>query len=397
MLRSGFRVGRIFGISVYIDWSWALIFLLVLWNLAVGVFPELHPFWSPAEVWLTALVAALLFFASVLAHELAHSIVAKARGLPVSRITLFLFGGVSNIEREPASPETEFLMAIVGPLTSLILGVVFLFLAGVSMLASGGLNTGALGLLGRLGPVSTLLLWLGPINILLGVFNLIPGFPLDGGRVLRSILWAVSHDLRRATRWASWVGQGVAWLLIVTGIAMIFGFQIPFFGTGLIGGIWLAFIGWFLNNAAIQSYRQVVMEDLLDGVPVSRLMRPTTQSVPPTMTVSQLIYDYVMNTDERAFPVLEGDRLLGLVSLVDVRQIPRDQWDKTTVAQAMTPIDKLTVASPREEATQALSDLANRDIRQIPVVQEGRLVGMLRRADVMRYLQLHTEIAAGEP
>ncbi len=396
MFSSGFRLARLFGISVYIDWSWLFIFLLVLWNLAVGVFPQLHPFWTPAMDWLTALAAALLFFASVLAHELAHSIVAKARGLPVNRITLFLFGGVSNIEREPASPETEFLMAIVGPLTSLVLGVIFLFLAGVSVLVAGGLGGGGFSFLASIGPVPTLLLWLGPINIVLGMFNLIPGFPLDGGRVLRSILWALSHDLRRATRWASWTGQAVAWLLIVIGIAMIFGLQVPFFGTGLIGGIWLAFIGWFLNNAAIQSYRQVVLEDILAGISVASLMRPNAVSVPPNMTIHQLVYDYVMNTDERTFPVLDGDCLLGLVSLVDVRKIPREEWETTTVEHAMTPMEQLTVATPREQAAQALSDLASRDIRQIPVVQEGRLVGMLRRADVMRYLQLNTELATGD-
>lgn len=394
MLRSGFRVGRIVGINIFIDWSWVFIFLLITANLAVGFFPSSHPQWGPVLSWITALVAALLFFASVLAHELAHSIVAKARGLPVSRITLFLFGGVSNIEHEPTSPGTEFIMAIVGPVTSLVLGVVFLFLGGVGVYLGGSLSGDTTGLLGRLGPVSTLLLWLGPINILLGVFNMIPGFPLDGGRVLRSILWAGTHNLRLATRWASWIGQAVAWILIVIGIAMVFGIEIPFFGTGLIGGLWLAFIGWFLNNAAVQSYRQVVMEDVLEGIPVATLMRPNAVSVPPNMTINQLVYDYVMNTDERSFPVLDGDRLAGLVSLADVREIPRVQWDTTTVAQIMTPADELTIATPREDATQALNDLASRDIRQIPVVQEGRLVGMLRRADVMRYLQLHTELAA---
>ncbi|MBI4787190.1 MAG: site-2 protease family protein, partial [Chloroflexi bacterium] len=315
-------------------------------------------------------------------------------GLPVNRITLFLFGGVSNIEREPPSPDTEFLMAIVGPVTSLVLGVIFLFVGGASAFLNGGAIAGPMTVLSRLDPVTTLLLWLGPINIVLGIFNMLPGFPLDGGRVLRSIFWAATNNLRRATRWASWVGQGVAWLLIVIGISMIFGVEVPFFGSGIIGGIWLAFIGWFLNNAAIQSYRQVVVEDMLEGVPVATLMRPEAISVPPNLTLNELVYDYIMNTDERAFPVLEGERLIGLVSLVDVRQVPREQWDRTTVSHVMTPADKLTIATPREDASQALSDFASRDIRQIPVVQEGRLVGMLRRADVMRYLQMQTELAA---
>lgn len=394
MLRSGFRLVRIFGISVYIDWSWLFIFLLVTWQLAIVVFPALHPTWSPLLAWGTAVAAAILFFASVLAHELAHSVVAKARGLPVSRITLFLFGGVSNIEREPSSPSTEFLMAIVGPLTSLVLGIVFLLLGGVSILTAGQFLTGGpLRLLGRLGPVPTLLLWLGPVNIILAIFNMVPGFPLDGGRVLRSILWAVSRNLRLATRWASWIGQAIAWLFIAAGISMVFGVQLPFFGTGLVGGLWLAFIGWFLNNAAAQSYRQLVLEDLLDGVPVSMLMRSDAPSVPPYLTLSDLVYDHIMGSDERSFPVLDGDRLVGIVSLGDVRKVPREQWPSTTVAQVMTPADQLAVATPREEVSEALNDLTGHDVRQMPVVQEGKLVGVLRRGDIMRWLQLHSEFA----
>ncbi|MGE5222759.1 MAG: site-2 protease family protein, partial [Omnitrophica WOR_2 bacterium] len=197
-MRNGFRIGRIFGISIYIDWSWIFIFLLVTWNLAGAVFPTLHPNWNTILDLAVGLAASLLFFASVLAHELAHSLVAIARGLPVRRITLFIFGGVSNIEREPPSPLTEFLVAVVGPLTSIVLGVIFLFLGGSNQGIFGSFSTGQLQSLARLDPVSTLLLWLGPINIILGIFNLVPGFPLDGGRVLRSILWGISHNLRQA-------------------------------------------------------------------------------------------------------------------------------------------------------------------------------------------------------
>lgn len=393
MSKSGFRLGKVFGIDVFIDWSWGLIFLLVTWNLATAVLPAVHPGWSTVLSWTTAFAAALLFFASVLAHELAHSMVARARGLPVSRITLFLFGGVSNIEREPESPDTEFLMAIVGPLTSLILGLVFLTLGGAGLFTSGGFSGNPLRLLGQAGPIPTLLLWLGPINIVLAVFNMVPGFPLDGGRVLRSVFWAASHNLRLATRWASWIGQGIAWTLIGIGIAMALGIEIPYFGAGVIGGLWMAFIGWFLQNAARQSYRQVLLEDVLDGVSVSTLMRPTTLGVTADTSLSKLMYDYMMNTEERAVPVLDGECLVGMVTLADVRGVPREEWDRTRVADVMTPEDKLTVATPRENATQALSVLANRDIRQLPVVQEGRLVGILRHADIVRYLQLHTEMA----
>ncbi len=393
MFRSGFKLGRIFGINIYIDWSWIFIFLLVTWNLAIGVFPQVHPDWSPALSWATAIAAALLFFGSVLAHELAHSIVAKARGLPVSRITLFLFGGVSNIEREPTSPETEFLVAIVGPLTSAVLGIIFLLLGGASIFTTGRLIGSPLGVLARLDPISTLLLWLGPINIVLAIFNMVPGFPLDGGRVLRSIFWAITGNLKRATRWASWIGQGVAWLMILAGISMVFGVDLPFFGRGLVAGLWLAFIGWFLNNAAVQSYRQVVLEDMLGGIEVSSLMRPNAETVPPNISLNDLVYNYIMNSDERTFPVLDGDRLVGMVSLGDVRQVPRSEWDVTPVSKVMTPADHLAVATPHEEVTQAMNDIASHDVREVPVVQDGRYMGVLRRTDIMKWLQLHTDMA----
>lgn len=390
-MRSGFRVARLFGINIYIDWSWSFIFLLVTWNLAAAVFPQLHPDWGLGLNLAVSVAASVLFFASVLAHEMAHSLMANARGLPVRRITLFIFGGVSNIEREPPSASTEFLVTVVGPLTSILLGVIFTFLGAASIPAGVPLTQA----LSQLDPLSTLLLWLGPINILLGIFNLIPGFPLDGGRILRSILWKISGDLRRATRWATMVGQGVAWLFIITGISMVFGIQIPILGTGLIAGLWLAFIGWFLNNAASQSYQQVVVQDLLEGVSVSRLMRSNAPTVDPGVPVSRLVYDYIMGTDERAFPVIEGERLVGLVCLEDVRKIPREEWNQTLVNQVMTPADQLDIVSPREDATDALAKLARRDVRQVPVVQNGELVGMLRRRDIMRWLQLQSDSTLG--
>ncbi len=396
-MRSGFRVGRIFGINVYVDWSWIFIFLLVTWNLAGGFFPDLHPGWSRTLNWGMGLLASLLFFASVLAHELAHSLVAVARGLPVRRITLFLFGGVSNIEREPPSPGTEFLMAIVGPLTSIVIGAFMFLLLGaridVQSVMRGQITP--LQVLRNLGPLETVMLWLGNINIILGIFNLIPGFPLDGGRVLRSILWAVTDNLRRATRYATWVGHLVAWVFILAGLAMAFGVQIPFLGTGLISGLWLAFIGWFLNNAASQSYQQVVVEDMLEGVLVSRLMRVDAPAVPPDIPVSQLVDQYILGTDEQSFPVLEDERLAGLVCLEDVRKVPRSEWESTLVRQIMTPAEQLEIVSPRQEASEALSRLAGRDIRQMPVVQNGHLVGMLRQRDILRWLQIQSNGKAG--
>lgn len=385
----GIHVGRLFGININIDWSWFFIFLLVTWQLGV-VFGDFHPEWGLALRWGTALVAAILFFASVLAHEMAHSLMARAQGLPVRRITLFLFGGVSNIEREPPSPRAEFLIAVVGPITSIVLGIAFTILGSVTspvdMTMAEPVEAFA-----QLSPLNTLLLWLGPINVVLGIFNLIPGFPLDGGRILRSILWAATDSLRRATRWASWVGQGVAWLLIITGIAMVFGVTVPFFGTGFLGGLWLAFIGWFLNSAAIQSYQQVLVQDILEDVPITHIMRRNPPTVSPNSSVSALVHDHIMGTDDHAFPVQENGRLLGMVALEDVRGVSRNQWDTTLVREIMTPAEELLTVSADDCADEALNKLRERDVRQLPVLSNGELTGLVRRRDIVRWIQLQGE------
>ena len=386
-MENNLRLGRIFGIEIAINWSLIFVFLLIAWSLALGVFAPMHPTWDPVFIWGIAIIGTILFFASLLAHELAHSLVAKAYGIPVRSITLWLFGGVSSITKEPPSPKAEFLIAIVGPLTSIILGFIFL---GLAALSSGGFaNVGNLPILG---PATTLALWLGSINILLGIFNLVPGFPLDGGRVLRSIFWAVTNNLREATRWASWAGQAVAWILILIGISMIFGIEIPFFGTGLLGGLWLVLIGWFLHSAAVQSYRQVVIQRALQGVPVGRLMESHVATVSPDLSVANLVHEYIMGTSERAFPVVQDDQLVGIVSLEDVRRVPREDWDVTSVRQIMTPQGQLTTATPDEDANEALNEIASHDVNQVPVVKDGRLVGMLRRSDILRWLQVWTKV-----
>ncbi len=388
-MRSGIRIARIFGINIYIDWSWLFIFLLLTWSLAAG-FGQFNTEWSSALNWVIALLASLLFFASVLAHELAHSLVAKAQNIPVHNITLFLFGGVSNIQQNPRSPRAEFLMVIVGPLTSIVLGVLFLISFATTAGPQASASVAPRALFEQLSPLSTLLLWLGQINILLGLFNLIPGFPLDGGRVLRSILWGSTGDFLKGTRWAAIVGQGFAWLLILTGIAMAFGIQVPLFGSGIVGGIWLAFVGWFLSNAATRSLQQVQVEDILDGVTAERLMRADVPTVAPDTTVSDLVQDYIMATDERAFPVMEGDRMVGLVTMEDVREIESNDRDSFTVGEIMTPAEELVTVASQEEAADALRKLIQRDVRQVPVLRNGVFVGMVRRRDIIHWLQLHS-------
>jgi Zn-dependent protease/predicted transcriptional regulator len=394
-MNRGLRIGRIFGINIYLDASWLVIFFLVTWSLAAGLLPAWHPDWSLGLRWVVAVLAALLFFASILLHELSHSLVAKAHGLEVRRITLFLFGGAANIEREPHTPKVEFLMAVVGPITSILLGVIFLSLSTFSLGAQDALAD-PIRALEDLGPVTTLLAWLGPVNIFLGVFNLLPGFPLDGGRILRAALWQGTGDLAKATRWAAGVGRLTGFGFMLIGIAMIFGVRVPIFGTGVLSGLWLVMIGWFLSDAARSSYQQTLIRDLLEDVPVFRLMRPNVPVVPPTLTVEQLVYEWIMGTDERAFPVMDGDRLLGMVCLEDIRKVPRQDWDRVTVAEIMTQSSQLDVVDTREDASQALERLTRHDVRQVPVLENGRLVGLLRRRDILKWLQVQSGLGLPE-
>jgi len=390
-MRAGFRIGRVFGIDVRVDWSWILIFLLVTWNLA-AVFGGYHPDWGGGLRWGIAILAALLLFVSVLAHELAHSLIAQSHGIPVTSIVLHLFGGVANIQREPESPGNEFVMAIVGPLSSLVIGAALIAVALV-LTGPAAILSNPMAALRGLNPLLTLLMWLGSVNVTLGVFNMIPGFPLDGGRVLRSVLWAITGNLRRATRWASWCGQAIAWLMILGGIAMTFGARIPFFGTGLGSGLWLAFIGWFLNSASIQSYQHVVVQDILGAVPVEQLMRTDPPTCSAECTVARLVHEHIMRSDDQSFPILEHGtrRLTGLVTLDDVRRVSRELWDTTRVGEIMTPAAELIVVAPRDDAAEAFSKLSGRDVRQLPVVNDGELVGLLRRRDIVRWLQLNSE------
>jgi Zn-dependent protease/predicted transcriptional regulator len=389
-MKSGIRIGRIFGIDINIDWSWIIIFALVAWSLSAS-FIDTHHNWGLGESWFYAIVAAIVFFASVLAHEIAHSLIARMKGVPVKNITLFLFGGVSNIQREPPSPMAEFLIAIVGPLTSFAAGIVFLFLAWMTNPGSLASITNPFAAFSQLSPVTTLLFWLGSVNILVGTFNLIPGYPLDGGRVLRSILWGVSHNLREATRWASYAGQGIAWLMIAAGIAMVFGINIPVLGSGFINGIWLAFIGWFLSTAAQQSYQQTIMQDILKNVEVKRLMDPQPKTVEPSLRVDELVNNYILRSGEDAFPVLMNDTLMGVVTVANVRTIPRQDWGVRTVGDIMTSYDRLTLIPPEEEATDAMNTLSSEKLKELFVVQGRELLGVLRRKDIIRWLQVNSD------
>lgn len=380
----GIPFGKVAGVQLFADWSLIIIFALVLVNLAIGVFPRWHPDWSLALVWGVAFGAAVLFFVSVLLHELSHALVGRLFGIPVRRITLFIFGGMAHMEKEPPSPMSEFLMAAAGPITSIAIGLGATALGG--LLAAPALEgaTDPMGVITALGPISTLLFWLGPVNVILGVFNLVPGFPLDGGRVLRAIFWAATKDLEKATRWASWGGQAVGWLLIALGVTSLF-------AGGFGQGLWLMLIGWFLLSAAKASYEQTVIQEALRGTRVREVMRRAVETVPPGLPVSLLVSEHIMGTDQQSFPVVSGGSLLGSVGLEDVRRVPRDAWEATAVSQIMTPAGSLETVTMDEPAAEALRKLGAREMDQVPVVErDGSLLGLVRRQDILRWLSLHT-------
>jgi Zn-dependent protease/CBS domain-containing protein len=384
----GIHAGRIAGIEIRIDVSVFVIALLVAFNLA-GLLKAWHPEWGVAFVGFLAVVSAALLIASILVHELAHALVGRRLGLPVERITLFIFGGMAELGREPDRPKVELLTALAGPAASIAIGVLSFALG---LFAAGPLpgTPAEIGDFRHFGAVATVLLWLGPTNIMLGLFNLVPGFPLDGGRVVRALVWWKTGDLERATRWASRGGQLVAAALIVVGVLMIFGYRVPFFGAGIGSGLWLILIGWFLNMAAFRSYEEQAAMKGLDGVSVGMLMLLRFESVSGTTTVEDLERRF-LHSDQRCFPVVENGAPVGLVCLEDLRRVASVARGDEPVTTIMTPWRGLVVLTPDTPANDALRLLASRDVDQLPVVEHGRLVGFLRRRDILKWLALRSE------
>jgi Zn-dependent protease len=375
MLRGGIPIGKAFGISLRLHYSWFLIFALVTWALAGSYFPSVYPTWSLSARIGAGLITSVLFFGSVLAHELMHSIVSQRQGIPVQSITLFLFGGVSQITSEPKQPRDEFRMAIVGPLSSLVLGGIFF---GIYF-GWRNVDTFAAQF------VTGIAYWLGLINLVLGIFNLIPGFPLDGGRVLRSLIWWRSRNLKGATRIASNVGRAVGFILIFIGIWFIF--------TGnWVNGIWLALIGWFLESAAVGSYQQLLMQEMLRGHVASEIMSGDCVVVPPDMTIDQLVNGNILTSGRRCFPVGSGSEIMGLMTLHNVKEVPRDQWTTETVKEAMTPFDKLRWVKPDEELASVLRILTEDNINQVPVVEDNKIVGMVSRENLLNFVNIRSKL-----
>jgi Zn-dependent protease/predicted transcriptional regulator len=376
------QVGRILGVQVQVHWSLAFIFTLVLLNLGLSVFPSWHPEWGPLVTWVTASGAGVLFLASILCHEMSHSLVAEKLGIRVARITLFLFGGVSEMRDEPESPRTEFLVAVVGPLTSMAIGV------AAAVAGTWGAEIRPFNEFSELGeavrtmnPPRTLLLWLGPINLLLGAFNLVPGFPLDGGRVLRSALWWATGDIIRATRWAAGVGQLFGWILVFAGF-------MDLFGGSAAEGLWLVLIGWFLINAAGASYQHLFLGQTLGHVRVADIMREVT-TLDPEIAVQTLVDDYLMRDDRLSYPVVLEGQLLGLVGLQHVQKVEREKWPWTRVGTIMTPRERLSTLDGTMTAARAAQTMAEHGVAELPVLEDGRLLGVVRQQDILRWIALH--------
>ncbi|MDQ3927773.1 MAG: site-2 protease family protein [Chloroflexota bacterium] len=374
--RGQFKLFTVRGIDVKAHWSWLLIVLLITFYLGAGYFPRLMPGESELTYWLLGAIASFLFFASVLLHEQSHSFVARARGLKVRDITLFIFGGASNIEEEPETPREEFLIAVVGPLTSFLLSGVFFLLA---LAVSPQVHHAGAG-------ASAVLYYLAFINFVLALFNMIPGFPLDGGRVLRSIIWAINHNLQSATRIAGFIGQLVAYGFISWGLYETF-FLDNF------GGLWLAFTGWFLLNAGQQSVAGTVVRETLRGITVGQVMEPAPPVGAPYMTLSHLLTQFVLPYNVRAVPVAQDGQLAGIITLGDIKHVPQEEWGTVTVGQIMTGPDKLSILRPQDSLDHAMQLLNGGDFDQLPVAdQHGRLVGMVTHAHLLRWMQIRDEL-----
>lgn len=375
---SGILLFRVAGIEVRLDFTWFFIFALVLVSLAAGYFPRAHPDLSTASYWTAGVVATLLFFASIVGHELSHALVAKASGIPVPGITLFLFGGVSRMAEEPSKPATEFRIAIVGPLASFVLAAIFWGLHAAIAPSASPLVAG----------VPLYLAW---INTALGVFNLLPGLPLDGGRILRAFAWWRTGSLRRGTRIAANAGKGIAVGLMVLG-----GLEI--FAGALVGGLWLVLIGLFLRGTAEAGYQNLVILQSLEDVRVGDVAIAEPVTVSPQLSLQALVDDYFLRYGYRAYPVVEGGSVLGLISIDALRELEPEARRAGTVKEHMTPLSAAGRVAPGVPLADALKKLAGAPGGRLLVLDEGdRLAGMLTKEGLTRFVEIRNVLSEGLP
>lgn len=369
-MKAHIKLGRIFGIEIGLHLSWFIIALLITLSLA-NQFHALNSNWGEGTIWATAIATSLLFFVTIVAHELSHAMVARMRNLPVRRITLFALGGVAEIEKEAGDASTEFSMGIAGPIMSALIGIICLLLAWA-------LGWTPLGIPRT--PLLAMLMWLGYINISLAIFNLIPGFPLDGGRVLRGIIWWVTGDGVRATQIAARIGQVVAFAFIISGIVRFF------MGAGF-GGLWISFIGWFLLDAANASRRQVEVSSRLRGIRAGDLIERECEVVSAHDNLQTFVDEHLLRTGNQCFLVRDGHGIEGIITPYEVAATDRARWPYTTIDQAMRPLDQLPAVAPDTPITEAIEIMDRENANELPVARNGRIEGFITRGGVLRLLQ----------
>jgi Zn-dependent protease len=370
MTRQNIPLGRVMGIPLGLDYSWFLIFALLTWMLGTSYYPAEFKNWPPLLYWFMGAVTTIMLFVSVLLHELGHSAIALRYKVPVRNITLFIFGGVARIGSEPPSAIAEFRIAIAGPLVSLVLAVCFYVLQPV---------------VAGIEPLLGLAKYLAYINFALVIFNLIPGYPLDGGRVFRAIVWAITKNMRRATIIAANVGRVFGLLFIFVGVWQMF--------TGNFGGgLWIAFIGWFLDHAASAQVHQVMFQSLLAGHTVSQAMSSHCPAVSEDLTLQQLVDDHILGNAQRCFLVNRGKKSVGMMTLHRIKEVPRADWKTMRAAHVMIPLEKLKHTSPDTGLWTALQQMDRDGVNQLPVMRDSRIIGMLSRVDVITFLRTLQEL-----
>lgn len=364
-MKNSFKLITILGIPVEVNPSWFIIFGLIVFSLSAGYFPVAAPTLTATAHWVMGLIAALLLFVCLLLHELSHSLVARANRLPISGITLFVFGGVAHLEKEPATPEVELKMAAAGPAMSIALGIMFILLSYVL----------------KFSPfISAITEYLSFLNFAVAIFNLIPGFPLDGGRIFRALLWKWSKDLRRATYIASLVGRSFAYLLIGLGFVNLF-------YRNILSGVWLIFLGLFLQEAANNSYRQLIMKRVLGRSKVKNLMSPDVITVPADLDLESLAQKYFFKYRYSSFPVVEDDTILGLITFHEIKHLPRDKWSTLTARQSLIPLNSEMLVSEDDNLYEALAKVAGNGIGRLLVVKDSKLIGILSQRDIFKLFE----------
>jgi Zn-dependent protease/predicted transcriptional regulator len=370
------RLGKIMGIPVRIHYTLWFVFLLIAWSLAVGYMPQQYPGLGVSTYWAIGIASAVILFASVLVHELSHSYVAKKNGLPIARITLFFFGGVSEMTEEPQDPSLEVRMAAAGPLMSFLIAGIL----GASWYIGVFANAPV--------PIVATLGYAALINAILGAFNLVPAFPLDGGRVFRGSIWKRSNNLVGATRTATRVSEGLSLMMMFGGFVFIL------FGD-FIDGIWTIVLGWFIKSGAETSLKQTLVGEALTGISVGDIMTKEVLTVPPEMTVQQLVSDYFLVQRHGAYPVVKNGEVLGVVTLQCARNVPKEKREFETVGQAMIPCEQAVTVKPSLTALDAMQKMARNKVGRVLVVNEGQLVGIVTREDIVRTVQTRHELELG--